>query len=76
MFQVQARRTLGHIRILLTYSISAVLTNFCKKILGTFIVAYMYVHSFCLRKCDEPKAILKKCCWLPCFKSVNCIYRF
>ena len=19
---------------------------------------------------------MKKCCWLPCFKSVNCIYRF
>ena len=29
-----------------------------------------------LRKCDEPEALLKKCCWLPCFKSVNCIYKF
>ena len=19
---------------------------------------------------------MKECCWLPCFKSVNCIYRF
>ena len=24
----------------------------------------------------EPEAFLKKCCWLPCFKSVNCIYMF
>ena len=29
-----------------------------------------------LRKCDEPEALLKKCCWLPCFNSVNCIYMF
>ena len=29
-----------------------------------------------LRKCDEPEDLLKKCCLLPCFKSVNYIYRF
>ena len=70
------RRTLEYFSILLTSSISVVLTNFCKKILGTCIVVYMYVHSFGLRKCDEPEALLKKSCWLPCFKSVNYIYRF
>ena len=36
----------GHIRILLTSSISVLLTKFCKKILGTCIVVYMYVHIF------------------------------
>ena len=29
----------------------------------------MYVHSFVLQKCDEPEALLKKCCWLPCFEK-------
>ena len=37
---------LEHFSILLTSSISVVLTNFCKKILGTCIVVYMYIHSF------------------------------
>ena len=27
-------------------------------------------------KCDEPEALLKKCCWLSYFRSVICIYRF
>ena len=39
---------LGHIRILLTSSISVVLNNLCKKVLGICTIEHMYVHSFVL----------------------------